>query len=823
MHEKLARPEPLLTARNGLIAATLFFLLVGVYWFSYSGRPVSNDELFIFDAAESLLYRGETNLSYMLHERLNTDFSVAQYPPTPSADAEPMQIIVTVPLLALAELLPGIGLMHAVWLLNIFVCAAVGSVFFLYARALGYSEWVGVSGAALLGLGTIIWPYSKVFFREPLAMLLLFMAALCLHVWRLQGMDRSRWWWFAGFVAFFVAGLLTKEAALLSIPLYIVIAWPRRYTRFSWRQIAGLLVLVATVGIIGVLVFTLVGQFVELARSYNPLLRLQQVSGKLEFVPYALVSYLFSPGRSLFVFSPVLLLGIPGIGLLFRQRRRYETLIPILALLLFVGGYAVVRHENWFGGRSWGPRYLVPATPFLMLAVLPVLDVVLHKQPPRWVKYGTALVVVFGVWAQLNGVVLRQPAYYQELSRRGVIAWEAGTWHPWQSPMVVNPQLILQQPFDFAWVRTTNAGLWLPLSALLLICGMGGVLWGLLTGRVLVTRRVGVGAVVIGLLVMSGSLYVGLRSIYDDPAYMGEYADLRTLHGQLEAQVQPEDMIVLSNPSYRDFMMNYHRGSVPVYTLPVAPGEQPSPEQAPRITSNNPDRLLRPRRATFLNNLPEYTGRVWLVNNSGPFTGFTVRPVEWYMVRHYFPFVEIAPNQATRAIAFDVNSYAPPEQVMAWPEKLVDAQLGDVLQLLGYDIPPARVRVGPYPGPADPWRMTFRPGDVVPVSLLWQALIEPPQDYNVGLFLIGPAGTVVERHTAPQGAFRPMNEWRAGETVRDNHGLLLPDDLLPGLYEVWVKVYDWQTGAVLPVVGRDSIADGEAVLLTTVEVVAAQE
>ena len=49
--------------------------------------------------------------------------------------------------------------------------------------------------------------------------------------------------------------------------------------------------------------------------------------------------------------------------------------------------------------------------------------------------------------------------------------------------------------------------------------------------------------------------------------------------------------------------------------------------------------------------------------------------------------------------------------------------------------------------------------------------------------------------------------------------LLLPDDLSSGSYEVWVKVYDWQTGVALPVVGADSTADGQAILLTTIDIV----
>ncbi len=815
--EQLFPAGTFVTRRNLLLALCLSVLLTGVYWFTYSGRFLSNDETAMFDAAESLVRRGNTRLTYTFNLRIIRDYTIAEQPNTPLADSEPLQLILAGALFALAERLPGVGLVHAVWLLNVLVCAAAGGVLFLYARLLGYSERTAAAGALLFGLGTVAWPYSKVFFREPLVLLLLLSAALCLTVWRSCWRTLRGGLWLAGFTFFFLLALLTKEAALLSVPIYLVIALPRVSLRRGWGRLAALAVLAAMLVLVVAAALNAVLGVIEVPRSYDPLARLQAVAGKEEFIAYALLSYLFSPGRGVFAFSPVLLLGIPGVVILIRARRWREALVPLTTLAVFVVGYAVLRHEHWYGGLAWGPRYLVPATSLLMLAALPALAALEKVKPAHPARIGAAILVLLSVWVQLNGVLISQAAYYEALKQHaGAVAWQEGTWQLALTPLVVIPGLLGTQPLDFAWLRVAPEGYVLAALAALLASGGGAALWYWLR-REVVPRRAGWLTVAVLLVGTVAALYGGLRSIYRDPAYMGDFQPLNDLAEQLPNYVREEDILVLASPEYQYYIMNTYRGRALVYTLPMAPGERPSPEQPPVITSNNPDMLLEPRHAIFLDTLPEYTGRIWLLANNGPFTTFAVRPVEWYMARHYFPLQTVQTADLARLVAFDVNADAPPDQAMRWPDHALEARFGGAIALVGYDLPAPRQRIGPYTGP-DAGQAGYRPGQVVPLSLLWRAEQTPERDYNIGVFVIGPAGTVVEQHGTPQGTFRPMTTWRPGEYIRDNHGLALPGDLPPGQYEIWVKVYDWQTGTPLPVTGGNSTQGGQAAYLTTIVV-----
>jgi hypothetical protein len=76
---------------------------------------------------------------------------------------------------------------------------------------------------------------------------------------------------------------------------------------------------------------------------------------------------LFDPSRGLFVFSPVLLLALIALwrrpAPLSRSARIALIAVPASLLILYSG------YPNWHGGWSVGPRYLVPAVPFLLMPI----------------------------------------------------------------------------------------------------------------------------------------------------------------------------------------------------------------------------------------------------------------------------------------------------------------------------------------------------------------------------------------------------------------------------------------------------------------------
>lgn len=83
-------------------------------------------------------------------------------------------------------------------------------------------------------------------------------------------------------------------------------------------------------------------------------------------VTVGFLGVLASPNRGLFVFSPVLLLGLAGLAIMVKHPRQY-----VLALALAVAALALVaanaRWLYWWGGHSFGYRLLIEAVPALVI------------------------------------------------------------------------------------------------------------------------------------------------------------------------------------------------------------------------------------------------------------------------------------------------------------------------------------------------------------------------------------------------------------------------------------------------------------------------
>jgi hypothetical protein len=78
-----------------------------------------------------------------------------------------------------------------------------------------------------------------------------------------------------------------------------------------------------------------------------------------------LAGVLISPFRGLFFSSPVLLVGVVGWVAMWRGEKRAEALLFSSILAFFV--LFNVSFNGWHGGWGVGPRYLIPALPFLAL------------------------------------------------------------------------------------------------------------------------------------------------------------------------------------------------------------------------------------------------------------------------------------------------------------------------------------------------------------------------------------------------------------------------------------------------------------------------
>lgn len=755
--------------RRAAISALLFALLASVYLITYSGYPESGDSLQLYDGLTSALTYGDLRLDQSAWQFTPAAHDLDTSDPLPlnRVITEPLQMALAAPLYWAAHALPEIGLVHAVWLLNVLVCAVLGVVVFWYGLALGYSERAGVGAALALGLATALWPYSRSFFREPLLALCLLLAALCLE--RLRAARYRSLWFGLGAGLALLAALLTKSSAALALPALLLLALPPP-RRLSARALAVVVVIGAAVALVFVL---LAGSGLGFSFRYDILPRL----GRLDtsFTGIALAAWFLSPGGSLWGTSPAVLLAVPGFISLLRARKPRYPLFVLALVLTFALGYALLNAGFWFGGLSWPPRFLVPLLPFLMLLTLPVWERLLRRPLSLW-WIPAGLLLAYSVFIQFTGATLNWDRYGQLLPPEsgGLLDWLPGMFEPARFRWALLPGLWVQGLFDTAW-QLTGLGWMTAGFAVLALANAAGLLW-LLRGKPV--RRQGVLA--LGLLAaLAVWTLIGLRALYHgDERYRAYDQTLFAMLPILEQQTSADDLILLDGPDFAPFFMNYDKrsGGGRVIALPFQPGEQPSPEQPPQVESSNPNDGVGFETRPLLAHLADQNDRLWLLVNGGPDLWYSRRPVERYMSAYTYPVQTVATGPITRLVEFDTTA-APSPSAFFNADLPAELTFAEAIALQGIHLPN---------GPA------VHPGGVLPVSLQWRSDQTVAPNYTAALFLRGADGTpVAQSDSQPGWGFSPTSTWVAGQTVWDHRGLRIPEGTLAGDYQLWVKLYDF--------------------------------
>jgi hypothetical protein len=222
----------------------------------------------------------------------------------------------------------------------------------------------GTPTAMLLGLGSLLLPFSTLLFSHMLAACLGFAAYYLL--W-LQRHNRRH------LVTVVAAGLLSGFAITCEYPqglLAVILAAYALGKPASIRRLvlfgAGVIVGAAPLLAYNWWAFGSPLRDAYVAKPTSP-------GGNVTFLPFSLhgaLDLLFA-GRGLMTVTPVLAAAVAGIVLLYRRGRRGEAVLAgtvALGYLIFNASYYMP-----FGGWSPGPRYLIDALPFLALPLAAAL------------------------------------------------------------------------------------------------------------------------------------------------------------------------------------------------------------------------------------------------------------------------------------------------------------------------------------------------------------------------------------------------------------------------------------------------------------------
>ena len=120
----------------------------------------------------------------------------------------------------------------------------------------------------------------------------------------------------------------------------------------------------------------------------------------------------FSTGKSVFLYSPPLVLVPLSLGSAWREKR-LET--AFLLALIAVGLGSNARLLQWQGDHDFGPREAVPFVPLAMLLLVPWLPAAMSRGHMLWRRYIVALLCALGLAVQLVGAAFHWENYYRLL------------------------------------------------------------------------------------------------------------------------------------------------------------------------------------------------------------------------------------------------------------------------------------------------------------------------------------------------------------------------------------------------------------------------
>ena len=251
--------------------------------------------------------------------------------------------------------------------------------------------------ALTYGIATIAFPYSKALFQHQVSAVGAFGGFYLLYRVVREGAAAWRLW---------AAGALFGLAAVSEYPVVLFLAmifvWglvearePLALHRVVWGALPLILFLAAYD-------WAIFGTPFPMGYRYHVEYRDLHAQGFMGITGptwAGLYGVTLSPYRGLFFLSPVLLLAVPGLARMWRipeERRTAVLLAAVVAgFMLYVASY-----RYWSGGDAVGPRFLVPAVPFLVLPIACGLESWLARPMGRLGFALLAVVSMLNVWAQ---------------------------------------------------------------------------------------------------------------------------------------------------------------------------------------------------------------------------------------------------------------------------------------------------------------------------------------------------------------------------------------------------------------------------------------
>ena len=578
-----------------IVGLLIFSILTALYTFTYSGVPRVEDEQLIAARAQSLVLWDELSFPQLYgNDRIRHLASVQPADADFNAAIEPGQSLIAASLYRLATALRAGGT-QAGLTTNLYLTALTGVFVYLILLSMGFRTETAVVGSLTFGLGTMAWPFAKTLYRDVLLMFCGAIVVLGLSLSKHE--DRHKGYAGLALILLGLSGsILAKRTAWVMAPalaLAVALAWKSssRPNRTQWRIVAavclfGIALIVAAIAIPSK------GLLARYSVTHYTFALTRIIEGVGSSTLPAILGPFFSPGKSIFLFSPVLILAPIGLVRGWTKNKTVFVFI-IVTIILLVAAQALFYRELWAGIPVWGLRFMLLTMPMMAILCAPIIDLVftLNRRCQKWTLFGLLGVSTL---VQLAGAVIVWHIPLLEWHRLGWDPYQpSAVWKLANSPLPIHFTAMLNPAnFDMAWFRVLGIdplSICIPVIIVLIAGGCAAFLYWILQRRRGSPRHLLL-AFAIGAIVLVIPIYPSLDLYEHDSAAGGDHTEFDVALSWIEPRIQPGDLVILDSygTSLWHYLMNHWRSSVPWYSLPYEiPGtaDVPTDSGAPPSTA----------------------------------------------------------------------------------------------------------------------------------------------------------------------------------------------------------------------------------------------
>lgn len=318
----------------------------------------------------------------------------------------PLMILLMVPAVLLGRIVPFLSISRTVLWLGPLLASAIVLILHRIGRELHYSRLASTAAVLLLVAGTMMLPYAQTVFGEILAAL-----GLLLTVWALFRLIRGGGPWAASGVGAglgLACGTNPVYFALAVIVALLILLWflPEN----SWRSVLRQLIFYV-IPLLVVATFLIIFNYACFGSIWETGYRLSPNSeGFRTPLWWGALGLTISPARGLLWYSPPVILAFFSWPIFHRRQRRLSWAILII-VLFHIAVFGM--WWEWWGGYGWGPRFLLPIVPMLLLVTLPGLERA-EKGSWSW-RAAVFVLLIAGITVQIAGVGIDPNLYERQL------------------------------------------------------------------------------------------------------------------------------------------------------------------------------------------------------------------------------------------------------------------------------------------------------------------------------------------------------------------------------------------------------------------------